>query len=126
MADLIAFRPRMGAARLKKIAQKMDYPNVSRFIEDAILEKVQREVHSKTNPDLQKLNDEIGKLIMKHLGVRWVTPGSKLDKELHKEAEDMRTGKVKSYRWKGSLKQLLDDAQHHRYAPPQEKQPKQK
>ena len=80
MADLIAFRPRMGAARLKKIAQKMDYPNVSRFIEDAILEKVQREVHSAKSSDVQKLNDEIGKLIMKHLGIRWTKPGSKLDK----------------------------------------------
>ena len=121
MADLIAFRPRMGAAQLKKIAQKMDYPNVSRFIEDAILEKVQREVHSGKNSDFQKLNDEIGKLIMKHLGIRWAKPGSKLAKEIHQEAEDMRTGKVKSYRWKGSLKQLFDDAKHHRYARPLEK-----
>src|ERR1700690_4154595 len=106
MADLIAFRPRMGAARLKKIAQKMDYPNVSRFLEDAILEKVQREVLSEKNSDFQKLNDENGKIIMKHLGVRWTTQSSKWDKELRKEAEDMRSGKVKSYRWKGSLKQL--------------------
>lgn len=121
MADLIAFRPRMGVARLKKIAQKMDYPNVSRFIEDAILEKVQREVHSGKNSNFQKLNDEIGKLIMKHLGVRWTTPGSKLDKELRREAEEVRSGKAKSYRWKGSLKQLFDDAKHHRYAPPSEK-----
>jgi len=121
MADLIAFRPRMGAARLKKIAQKMDYPNVSRFIEDAILEKVQRQVHSGKNSELQKLNDEIGKLIMKHLGIRWTKPGSKLDKEIRKEAEEMRTGKVKSYRWKGSLKQLFDDAKHHRYAKPEAK-----
>lgn len=121
MADLIAFRPRMGAARLKKIAQKMDYPNVSRFIEDAILEKVQREIHSAKSSDVQKLNDEIGKLIMKHLGIRWAKPGSKLEKEIQKEAEEMQTGKVKSYRWKGSLDQLFDDAKHHRYAKPEEK-----
>jgi hypothetical protein len=121
VADLIAFRPRMGAARLKKIAEKMDYPNVSRFIEDAILEKVQREVSSEKNSDLQKLNDEIGKLIMKHLSIRWVKPDSKLAKKLHQEAEDMRTGKVKSYRWKDSLKQLFDDAKHHRYVRPEEK-----
>ncbi len=121
MADLIAFRPRMGSARLKKIAREMDYPNVSRFIEDAILEKVQRELGAGKNSDVQKLNDEIGKLIMKHLGIRWGKPGSKLAKEIHKEAEDMRTGKVKSYKWKGSLEQLFDDAKHHHYAKTEEK-----
>ncbi len=118
MAELIAFRPHMGVERLKALAKKMDYPNVSRFIEDAILEKVHREIHSKNHPEVQKLGDEIGKLVMKHLGIRWTKPGSKLDKELRKEAEDMGSGKIKSYRWKGSLDQLFDDAKHHRYVTP--------
>ena len=117
MPELIAFRPKMGVSQLKKIAKAMNYPNVSRFIEDAILEKAQREIHPTQHPEFQKLHDEIGNLIMKHLGIRWVTPGSKLDKELHREAEAMRTGKVKSYRWKGSLEQLFNDVKHHRYAP---------
>ena len=120
MSKLIAFRPKMGVTQLKAFAKMMDYPNVSRFIEDAILEKAQR-AHTRHNPQLDKLNDEIGKLIMKHLGIRWTKPGSKLDKDLRKEAEAVRTGKVKSYRWKGSLDQLFDDAKHHRYAPRHDK-----
>jgi hypothetical protein len=121
MSELIAFRPRMGVEKLKALSKKMDYPNVSRFIEDAILEKVHHEVHLKKNPEIQKLSEEIGKLIMKHLGIRLVDPNSRTGRKIHKAAEDMRSGKIKSYRWKGSLKQLLDDAKHHRYAPPAEK-----
>jgi len=121
MPELIAFRPRMGVARLKALAQKMGYPNMSRFIEDAILEKAHREVHSKDHPEIQKLADEIGKLVMKHLGVRWAKPGSKIEKKVRQKAEAMRTGQVKSYRWKGSLEKLFDDAKHHRYAGPKDK-----
>ena len=121
MSELIAFRPRMGVQRLKALALRMDYPNVSRFIEDAILEKVQRQLHSKDHPEVQKLNDEIGKLIMEHLGLRWAQPGSKIHKGIRKKTEAMRTGKMKSYRWKGSLEQLFDDAKHHRYAEPKDK-----
>lgn len=121
MPELIAFRPRMGVDQLKAHAKKMGYPNVSRFIEDAILEKVHREVHTKDHPEVQKLGDEIGKLVMKHLGVRWAKPGSKIAKEIQKESEAMRTGKVKSYRWKGSLEQLIDDAKHQRTARPEKK-----
>lgn len=116
MADLIAFRPRMGTVRLKKIAQQMNYPNVSRFIEDAILEKVQHEVHSEKSSEVQKLNDAIGKLILKHLGVRGTDLGSKLVKVISPGAKDARAGKRKS-----DLKQLFDDTQHHRYVRPEEK-----
>jgi len=121
MSELIAFRPRMGVEKLKALSKKMNYPNVSRFIEDAILEKVHHEVHLKKNPEVQKLSEEIGKLIMKHLGVRWTTPGSTLDKEIRKEAEGLRSGKIKSHQWKGSLKQLFGDAKQHRYTLPPEK-----
>jgi len=119
MSELIAFRPRMGVEKLKALSKKMDYPNVSRFIEDAILEKVHHEVHMKKNPEVQKLSEEIGKLIMKHLGIRWAKPGSKLEKEIHQETAGLRAGKVKSHAWKGSLKQLLEDAKHrHSSHPP--------
>ncbi|HUO58047.1 MAG TPA: hypothetical protein VMV05_07700 [bacterium] len=121
MPELIAFRPKMGVSRLKKIAQAMDYPNVSRFIEDAILEKAQRGAHSTQHPGIQKLNDDIGKLIMKHLGIRWTKLDSKLDRELRREVDEVRSGKVKSYRWKGSLEQLFEDAKHHHYATAEDK-----
>ena len=111
MSELIAFRPKMGVEKLKALSKKMDYPNVSRFIEDAILEKVHREVHLEKNPEVQKLSDEIGKLIMKHLGVRWAKSGSKLEKEIRKEGDSLRLGKIKSHQWKGSLKQLVGDIQ---------------
>jgi hypothetical protein len=123
MPELIAFRPRMGVEKLKTLSKKMDYPNVSRFIEDAILEKVHREVHLKKNPEVQKLSEDIGKLIMKYLGVRWAKPDSKLEKEIRNEAEGMRSGKVKSHQWKGSLKQLFDDTEHHHYSPPSKNNP---
>ena len=117
MSELIAFRPRMGVEKLKALARKMNYPNVSRFIEDAILEKVHREIHLTQNPEIQKLSDEIGKLILKHLGLRWAKPGSKLNKNLHREASEVRSGKRKSHRWKGSLQQLFKDANRHRIVP---------
>jgi hypothetical protein len=113
MSELIAFRPRMGVEKLKTLAKRMNYPNVSRFLEDAVLEKAHREVHSQS-PEIQKLSNEIGKLILKHLGLRWAQPGSKLDKELRQEAKTIRLGKMKSYRWKGSLEKLLKEARHHR------------
>ncbi len=117
MPELIAFRPRMGVEKLKALSKKLDYPNVSRFIEDAILEKVHHELHLKKNPEIQKLSEEIGKLIMKRLGVHWTTPGSKLDKEIRKEAEEIRSGKMKSHRWKGSLKQILGEPQSFHTTP---------
>ena len=118
MSELIAFRPRMGVEKLKALSKKMDYPNVSRFIEDAILEKVHREVHLKKNPEIQKLSEEIGKLIMKHLGVRWSTPGSSLEKEIRKKPKTCVPEKMKSHQWKGSLKQFLNDTQSLRTALP--------
>jgi len=114
MSEIIAFRPQMGVTRLKALAKKMDYPNVSRFIEDAILEKVHREVHLKENPEVQKLSDEIGKLIMKRLGVRWTKSQSKTARETRQKADEMQSGKMKSHHWKGSLQQLLNDAKDHR------------
>ncbi|SRR5258708_3762983 len=117
MSELIAFRPKMGVEKLKSLSRKMNYPNVSRFIEDAILEKAHHEVHLKKNPEVQKISEEIGKLIMKHLGVRWTAANSKLDKEIRKEAKDIRSGKMKSHRWKGSLKHLLNDTPSLHTAP---------
>ena len=121
MANVIAFRPKMGIEVVRDLAKKLHYPTMSRFIEDAILEKAQRHLQLKADPKAQKFSAEVNQALLKYLGIRLVNPKSKLGRDMHKKAEDMRTGKVKSYKWKGSLRQLFDDAKHHRYArPPKE------
>lgn len=117
MASMIAFRPRMGIAAVKAMAKKLRYPNMSRFIEDAILEKAQRHLEMVADPRAHKFSAEVNHALLRYLGIRLVDPQSKVGKKIHRKVEDMKTGKVKSYRWKGSLKQLFDDAKHHRYAP---------
>jgi len=121
MANVIAFRPKMGIEVVRAMAKKLHYPNMSRFIEDAILEKAHRHIQLKADPKAQKFSAEVNQALLKYLGIRLVDPNSKIGRTMHQEAEDMRTGKVKSYRWKGSLKQLFDDAKHHRYVRPEEK-----
>lgn len=118
MANVIAFRPKMGIEVVKAMAKKLHYPNMSRFIEDAILEKAHRHLELKSDPKAQRFSQEVNQALLKYLGIRLVDPKSKHGHQLHQEAEDMRTGKVKSYKWKGSLKQLFDDAKHRRYAKP--------
>lgn len=121
MANVIAFRPKMGIEVVRDMAKKLHYPNMSRFIEDAILEKAQRHLQLKADPKAQTFSTEVNQALLKYLGIRLVDPKSKLGRDMHQKSEDMRRGKVKSYRWKGSLQQLFDDAKHHRYAKPEDR-----
>lgn len=99
----INFRPKVNPHKLKEIAKKQNYRDLSSFINDAIEEKI-RHIHE--SPRDYKLVGAIKKAIYEHNGWTFSKPPAKEVKEIKKRAEAMRSGKVKSIPLADIIKKL--------------------
>ena len=89
----INFRPKVSPHKLKEIAKKQNYPDLSGFINDAIEEKI-RHIHE--DPRDHKLVGTIKKAVYEYNGWTFSKPPAKEAKEIAKTAKAMRSGKVRS------------------------------
>jgi len=89
----INFRPKVNPRKLREIAKKQHYPDLSGFINDAIEEKI-RHIHE--DPRDQKLVSTIKKALYEYNGWTFSKPSTKEVAEIKKRAESMRSGKTKS------------------------------
>jgi hypothetical protein len=106
MAETVTYRPRMGKNKLQEMVERLHY-KLNRFIDDAVAEKLRRELQ--TDGKAQKLAEDISKLVYEHNGWKFSAPEHGLEKEILKRAHRMKTGKVKSYRYKGSVRDMLGE-----------------
>jgi len=89
----INFRPKVDPRKLREIAKKQHYPDLSGFINDAIEEKI-RHIHE--SPKDHKLVSAIKKALYEYNDWTFSKPPAKEAVEIKKRAESMRSGRVKS------------------------------
>ena len=89
----INFRPKVDPRKLREIAKKQHYSDLSGFINDAIEEKLR---HIQESPRDHKLVSSIEKAVYEYNGWTLSKPSAKEAAEIKKNAEAMRSGKVKT------------------------------
>ena len=106
MAETVTYRPRMGKMKLQEAVVKLHY-KLNRFIDDAVAEKLRRELQ--TDGKAKKLTEDLSKVVYEHFGWKFSAPSEGKEKEILKKAHEMKTGKVKSYRYNGSVREMLNE-----------------
>lgn len=99
----INFRPKVSPRKLREIAEKQHYPDLSSFINEAIEEKI-RHIHE--SPKDHKLVSAIKKAVYEYNGWNFSRPPANEAVEIKKRAEAMRSGKVKSTSLGNVMKRL--------------------
>jgi hypothetical protein len=89
----INFRPKVNPQKLREIAKKQHYADLSSFINEAIEEKI-RHIHE--SPRDHKLVSSIKKAVHEYNGWAFSKPPASEAAEIKKRAADMRSGKAKS------------------------------
>jgi len=89
----INFRPKVNPQKLREIAKKQHYADLSSFINEAIDEKIR---HIQESPRDHKLVSSIKKAVYEYNGWAFSKPPASEAAEIKKWAGDMRSGKVKS------------------------------
>ncbi len=89
----INFRPKVDPDKLRQIAKKQHYSDLSSFINEAIDEKI-RQIHE--SPKDHKLVNSIKKAVYEYNGWAFSKPPAKEAAEIKRRAEAMRSGKAKS------------------------------
>jgi len=89
----INFRPKVNPRKLREIAKKQRYADLSGFINDAIEEKIR---HIQEDPRDHKLVGAIKKAVHEYNVWTFSKPPAKEAAEIKKHAGDMRSGKAKS------------------------------
>lgn len=108
MRAVLSYRPSIKRDDLEQIVlKKLHYKKMNRFIDEAVKEKIQREIPSKHNGDAQALIQKLTKVIHEHHGWKFHEVSPKLKKEINRRAKAVETGKTKAIRWKGSIGDLL-------------------
>jgi hypothetical protein len=99
----INFRPKVNPKKLREIAKKQHYADLSSFINEAIDEKI-RHIHE--GPGDHKLVSAIKKAVYEYNGWAFSKPPVKEAAEIKKRAEAMRSGKAKSTPLSDVIKKL--------------------
>lgn len=108
MRSILSYRPSIQREVLEQIIlKKLHYKKLNRFIDEAVKEKIQREVPSSSKAKTEALIQKLTKVIYEHDGWKFYEVGSKLKKEIDQRAKAVEAGKVKAIRWKGSIDDFL-------------------
>ena len=89
----INFRPKVNPSKLREIAKKQHYADLSSFINEAIDEKI-RHIHE--SPKDHKLVSSIKKAVYEYNGWTFSKPPAKEAAEIKRRAAGMRSGKIKT------------------------------
>jgi hypothetical protein len=104
----ISYKPSMGQDRLKVIVfKKLHYKSLNSFMDQAVNEKLNRELAVSSNPEMTRLIAKLTEVIYEHKNWKSLKPTKEIVKKIHAAAEPIESGKVKGIRWKGSVKKTF-------------------
>ena len=94
MANTFSYRPKnYSVVQLKKIAQQ-HHVNLNRYIEEAIVEKVQHEkLHSLKGP-AEQLSDKITKVVVEYMGLKLSKPDAAAHAKINKKFNETTKSKT--------------------------------
>jgi len=88
MAETFSYRPKnYSIDQLKKIAQK-NHVNLNRYIEEAVVEKIQNEKMSGYQESLEQLTRKISQVVVEHMGVKLLKPDAKTHSKINKKFDE--------------------------------------
>ena len=88
MANTFSYRPKnYSVVQLKKIAQK-HHVNLNRYIEEAVIEKIQHEELSHTQEPAEQLAKKITKVVVEHMGIKLTKPDKATHAKINKKFEE--------------------------------------
>lgn len=100
----ISYRPSMERDRLEGlILKKLRYKAVNRFIDEAVKEKLNRELVVTSDPEMTRLLTKLTEVIHEHKGWKFMKPSKEVARRINVKAKPFEEGKVKATRWKGSF-----------------------
>ncbi len=101
--SVISYRTKIDRKFLEKAAVKtLKYPSVNAFIEHAVSTTLQSELSAKT--PAEKMVQAVTAAVLRHFPLRFEPAGDQDEKEMLKDLEELRSGKVKAVRASRSKK----------------------
>lgn len=95
--SVISYRTKLDRKFLEKAAvQKLKYRSVNAFIDHAVERTLQEELGADT--PAKKIAQDIARVVSKHYPLKFRAANAKEEKEMLKDLEDLKTGKVKTVR----------------------------
>jgi len=106
----ISYYPSMGKAQFEKlVVGKLNY-KVNRFLDEAVREKLNRELVTTSDPEMSRLISKAKEVILEHKGTKFLKPTKKIRKRINARAAEVKSGKVKGIHWKGSFDKTFGSA----------------
>jgi len=95
--SVISYRTKLDRRFLEKAAvQKLKYRSVNAFIDHAVEKALKDELGTDTT--VKKIAQEVAHVIAKHYPLKFRAAGVTEEKEMLKDLEDLKSGKVKAIR----------------------------
>jgi hypothetical protein len=95
--SVISYRTKLDRKFLEKTAvQKLKYRSVNAFIDHAVETTLKDELGA--NTPVQKIVREIAHVVAKHYPLKFRAASTREEKEMLKDLEDLKSGKVKAVR----------------------------
>ena len=100
----ISYRPSIERDRLEGlILRKLHYKAVNRFIDEAVKEKLNRELIVTSDPEMTRLIGKLTEVVYAHKGWKFLKPSKEVIRKINQRAKPYEEGKVRATRWKGSF-----------------------
>jgi len=100
----IPYRPSIQKEELMTlILKKLRYKAVNRFIDEAVREKINREINVTSDPEMDRLIRKLTEVIHEHKGWKFMRPSKAVLARIDQKADPIASGKVKGVKWKGSF-----------------------
>jgi hypothetical protein len=99
----ISYRPSMGKTQFEQLVVSKLHYKVNRFLDEAVKEKLNRELVITSDPEMSRLISKVTEVILEHKGTKFLKPTEEIRRRIRAKATDLESGKVKGIRWKGSI-----------------------
>jgi len=100
----ISYRPSIEREELENlITEKLHYKALNRFIDEAVKEKLTRELVVTSDPEMTKLVSKLTEVIYEYKGWKFLKPNKAVINRIDQKVKGIESGKVKAVRWKGSI-----------------------
>ncbi len=97
----ISYRPSMERSELEKVVtKKLRYKALNRFIDEAVREKITRELAGTEQSEMGKLLRKLTEVVYEHNGWKMMKLTPEIIDRIEKRAKPVEEGKVRSYPWK--------------------------
>ncbi len=100
----ISYRPSIKRDELESlITKKLRYKAVNRFIDEAVKEKLNRELVVTSDPEMTRMIGKLTEVIYEYKGWNFLKPSKEVRDRIREKARLIESGKIKTTRWKGSI-----------------------